>query len=34
MYDFNFELSVKTIEQYNEMKRIDNLEKECCPLLK
>jgi len=29
-----FTLSVKTIEKYNEIKRIENLENECCPLLK
>jgi len=31
---YGFELSEKTIEQYNEIKRIENAEKECCPLLK
>ena len=29
-----FELYVKTIEQYNKIKCIENLEKECCPMLK
>jgi len=28
---YGFELSIQTIEKYNEIKR---LEKECCPLLK